>query len=363
MGIGEFFRWWRSELAGMLPDAWRNRFERRHDFLVLTLEGEEVRVARRDNGHSEELGRISPLWPDADARMTSMLRGLNADSTRIEVRVPSEKMLVKQIQLPLAAEENLHQVLGFEMQRQTPFRAEQVYYNHKIKARDAKSQKLNVELSLVPRIVVTPVLDLLADWGLVPTPPERQSPKSRGPESNGRFFFSPGEIAQQSSNRLNRGLLALNLILLICVIAVPLVQQQGYIRNLRAHFDEVRAAAATASELRERIDAHQAQADYLFRHKAEQLTSVELLEELSRRLPDDTWLFRTEIRDGKVHLQGTSTRASALIAVLEDSKYFEDVRFASPVTQDGASGRERFYLSATVVSRPATADKSGSSDS
>ncbi len=79
---------------------------------------------------------------------------------------------------------------------------------------------------------------------------------------------------------------------------------------------------------------------------------MELLEELSARLPDDTWLFRAEVRDGKVHLQGTSTGASALIAELENSRFLEDVRFASPVTQDGASGRERFHLSASIVSPP-----------
>ena len=28
MGISAFFSWWRDELAGMLPDAWRRRFER-----------------------------------------------------------------------------------------------------------------------------------------------------------------------------------------------------------------------------------------------------------------------------------------------------------------------------------------------
>jgi general secretion pathway protein L len=72
-------------------------------------------------------------------------------------------------------------------------------------------------------------------------------------------------------------------------------------------------------------------------------------------LPDDTWLFRAEIRDGKVHLQGTSSRASALIAGLEASSLLEDVRFASPVTQDGASGRERFHLSALIVATGAGA--------
>jgi general secretion pathway protein L len=128
---------------------------------------------------------------------------------------------------------------------------------------------------------------------------------------------------------------------------------------LSAQFAEVRAAATTAAGLQQQIDKHSAQSRYLFAYKAERPASVELLEELSRRLPDDTWLFRLEVRDGKVHLQGTSTRASSLIAELEGSAFFQGARFASPVTQDGASGRERFHLSASVVERPAVDEAAG----
>jgi general secretion pathway protein L len=346
MGIGEFFSWWRAELAGMLPDAWQRRFERRQHTLLLTLDGDELRVERADHGRFEELGRVDTTLPDAGERLAAMLSELKAESTRVEVSVPSKKMLMKQIQLPLAAEENLHQVLGFEMQRQTPFRAEQVYYNYRVRARRPETQKLIVQLFVVPRMVVAQALDLVADWDLVPAPAESDSSRS-----DGNFTFVPGDIVRRPSSRLNHGLLALNLVLLGCVIAIPLVQQQRNVEILRARLDEIRTAAASAVELRERIDAHVARAQYLFGHKAEQPTSVELLEELSQRLPDHTWLFRAEIRDGSVHLQGMSTRASALIAELEDSDYFKDVHFASPVTQDGATGRERFHLSASVVMR------------
>lgn len=356
MGIGAFFSWWRDELAGMLPYAWRRRFERRHDVLLLTLLDDEVRISRRDNGRLEELGSISTTLPNASERMAAMLSGLKVESTRVEVAVPSNKLLVKNIQLPLAAEENLRQVLGFEMQRQTPFRAEQVYFNYRVSARRPESQQIAVQLCVVPRTVVERVLDFLADWDLVPAADKSNDEQG---QAEGVFAFVPSEAAQRPSSRLNRGLLALNLVLLVCVVAIPLVQQQRHLDQLRARFDEVRAAATAASGLQERIDKHSAQSRYLFGYKAERPAAVELLEELSLRLPDDTWLFRVEVRDGKVHLQGTSTRASSLIAELEGSPFFQDARFASPVTQDGASGRERFHLSASVVKRPTVGASAG----
>ena len=344
MGMAEFLRWWRSELAGMLPEGWRRRLGRRHATVSLAPTDAEVRVSRRENGRLEELGRFSTNLPDAAERAAAILGGLEAGSTRVEVDVPADKLLVKQVQLPLAAEENLRQVLGFEMQRQTPFRAEQVYFNFRITARRAQSRQLAVQLSVVPRTVVDDVLAPLADWQLVPEKGDA------GSDQDSRVFaFVPADAGQRSASGLYRALLVLNLALLVAVVAVPLVQQQRYLEQLRERLAEVRVAATTASDLQQRIDQHQARSRYVFAQKAGKPASVELLEELSRRLPDDTWLFRVEARDGKVYLQGTSSGASSLIAELEDSRLFEDVRFASPVTQDGASGRERFHLSASVV--------------
>jgi len=356
VGIGEFFGWWRSELSGMLPDAWRRRFEGRHDTVVLSPVGDEVRVSRRDNGHLEELGRIDTALPDAAERVAAIVGRLKAGSTRVEVAVPAEKLLIKQVRLPLAAEENLGQVLGFEMQRQTPFRAEQVYFDYRVTARSPQSQQLAVRLSVVPRTMLAGVLSPLVDWDLVPVQGDGKTD-----EDDLVFAFAPGDAGQRPSSRLYRMLLVLNFVLVVAVVAIPLLHQQRDLDELRARLAEVRAAAAAASDLRQRIDQHQARSRYLFAQKTGQPASVELLEELSRRLPDDTWLFRVDVRDGKVTLQGTSTRASALIAELEDSRFLEDVRFASPVTQDGASGRERFHLSAGVVA-PATTSLAGSSE-
>jgi general secretion pathway protein L len=352
--VATFFGWWRAELFGMLPDAWRRRFEGRHDTVLLSPMGDEVRISRRDNGRVEELGRIDTALPDAAERMAVTLGRLKAGSTRVEVAVPPEKLLTKQIRLPLAAEENLGQVLGFEMRRQTPFRAEQVYFNYRVTARRPQSQQLDVRLSVVPRTMLDVVLGPLVDWDLVPVQGDAKTD-----EDGLVFAFAPGDAGQRPSSRLYRVLLMLNLVLVVAVVAIPLLQQQRDLDELRARLAEVRAAATTASDLQQRIDQHQARSRYLFAQKTWRPASVELLEELSLRLPDDTWLFRVDVRDGKVTLQGTSTRASALIAELEDSRFLEDVRFASPVTQDGASGRERFHLSAGVVA-PATSSLAGS---
>ena len=53
--------------------------------------------------------------------------------------------------LPIAAEDNLRQVLAFEMDRQTPFKADQVYFDYRLGEREAAARNLQVELIVVPR--------------------------------------------------------------------------------------------------------------------------------------------------------------------------------------------------------------------
>lgn len=355
MSIGQFFQWWGAELASMLPRALRRRLERRHDTLRLTLEGTQAVVLERDDERLVEMGRVSLEAPDAREAMQGVVRRFAAHATRVEVAVPADRLLVKEIRLPLAAEENLAQVLGFEMQRHTPFRAEQVYFNHRVTARDPAAQMLAVRVALAPRASVQPLLGLLGDWGL-----EQADARSRDDGDDGVLEFVSRDFDRSAASGLNRALIALNAALLAAVVAIPLIQQQRLLDDLRVRLDASRDAAKAAVALEERIAAERERIAFLHRAKTMHPAVVELIESLSRRLPDDTWLYRLELREGRIEFQGTSSAASALIAALEASGAFEDVRFGSPVTQDAGDGRERFHVSARIAPRaPAARESSG----
>jgi len=74
--------------------------------------------------------------------------------------------------------------------------------------------------------------------------------------------------------------------------------------------------------------------------------TIALIDEMSRILPDDTWLTRVDIAGREIQVQGQSLSAAALIELLEKSPVFENVRFRSPVTQVPRTEAERFHLSA-----------------
>jgi Tfp pilus assembly PilM family ATPase/Tfp pilus assembly protein PilN len=57
-----------------------------------------------------------------------------------------------------------------------------------------------------------------------------------------------------------------------------------------------------------------------------------LLQELSRKLPKDTWVTRISIKRDQVEVQGYSASASKLIPLLEGSSFFKDTQFKGSVT-------------------------------
>ncbi len=85
--------------------------------------------------------------------------------------------------------------------------------------------------------------------------------------------------------------------------------------------------------------------------KREHFTVMELLNEVTKLLPDDTWVLQFGRRDAQMTVSGYSVRPSALIAILEDSEMLNQVKFSSPVTAEPRVGKERFNISTIVTKK------------
>jgi general secretion pathway protein L len=79
---------------------------------------------------------------------------------------------------------------------------------------------------------------------------------------------------------------------------------------------------------------------------------LEIVNEVTRILPDDTWINQLDIKEQEVQIQGQSTSAAALIPSIESSEILQNARFRSPVTKMPGSSTERFHISADVARSP-----------
>src|SRR5271167_2333068 len=124
--VREFFAWWSGQLAELLPQGLRRTALTAVDAMVIKPIGplgrgiEAVAIGLRRNGKETPLGRFG-------LGATDLAELPRATGRTTVLRLREQDVLGKTVTLPLAAERELDQVLGFEMDRETPLKAEEIY--------------------------------------------------------------------------------------------------------------------------------------------------------------------------------------------------------------------------------------------
>ena len=83
--------------------------------------------------------------------------------------------------------------------------------------------------------------------------------------------------------------------------------------------------------------------EYLERLWRGQAPTLEILREVTERIPRDAWIQDFSYDEKGVKLYGYADSASELIPILEKSPLFRDVVFLSTITK-GRDGKERFRI-------------------
>jgi general secretion pathway protein L len=339
--------WWLRELAGLVPQRMRNQDRRERRSSVLTFGAQKSVVLLRTAEGERTLGSVDTDAPDHDQRLGEVLKQAKRRERSVTVRLSDELGLCKILDLPLAAKDDLGQVLRFEMDRLTPFRADEVCFAHRVLGSDARNRRLSVELQLAPKREIERALQAAQRFGLAPTRIEL----ARGAEGAEALNLLSGESGHSTrKGRLSRALALLALVLAISAVAIPLQRQRATVAELESQVAAARADAEESLAMRDRLGFLTKSAQFLLAEKTRHPLVVEVLDELTRLVPDQAHLIQLELRDQTVELHGFASTASDLIGLLDESPLFKAPQFRSPVTQDRRSGAERFHISVELAS-------------
>jgi general secretion pathway protein L len=236
-------------------------------------------------------------------------------------------------------------VLSFEMDRETPFKSEELYWNHRITAVDRQNGRLSVRLLLLPKANLDPLLADLAAVGIRP----RRVEIADGPD---RGFYVPlngdGNREHHPSNRLLWPAAACCAALAIAAVVTPFARQEIALASLEREIKVSRAAAAEAESLRQEIDRLSGSAGFIESERDKAGRPLAVVAAATRILPDDTYLTEMELRQRKLTLSGRSAGAARLIGALAADGEFRNPGFSAPVTRLEALHAELFTINAEV---------------
>ena len=353
-GTGGFLSWWGHALAAWLPPRMRQLLGMDRGRVLLQVEGNGLRLRLQRGDGIIDLGSaplLSDLEPGSDP-LASVL-GLRLSDLPRWLLLPSASSLRRRLPLPPAAADRLRDVVGFEIERQTPFPADAVAFDARVIGR-RDDGPIDAELIVVPRAALDPQLA-----GLGPVAPLLSGIDVAGTDG------TPLEVnllppAQRRRSRdpwltWNLAFAAAAVLALALALWLVLVNR----REAAAQFDATVARQAPSAQ---RVAAQQQELNaliegqgFLQRTRSAYPTAVEVMDELSRLLPDGTYLEKLAIEGDRLTLIGLSNEAPALIGRLQNSKLWRSPALAGALQTDPTTRKDRFTLTAEIG--PPAADR------
>lgn len=347
--VGTFFAWWVEELRLALPERWQEKLRHNTRNLAVVLEHGEAELYSDENHRLKPIGTL-PNAQDRGLRrqqLDDIREQQELEDTPPLLMLDVASVLAREVSLPLATESNLAQVLTFEMDRQTPFKASAVYFDWRILERNSASGQLRLKLYVVPRAEVDESVKRLADSGIELAGVDvRENDRSLG------LNLLPEDARHKTVNtraRVNFALAGTALALLIAAMAFSLYLRDHQVRELEDAIAEVRGEALQVDAVRKQIEGASEAAGFLAMRRAESPLAVELLADITRILPDDTYLDRLVIGRNNVQMQGKSRNAQQLIERVNESPYMSAAAFRGSTRLDARSGLEIFEINAQVT--------------
>ena len=135
------------------------------------------------------------------------------------------------------------------------------------------------------------------------------------------------------------------------------IRYTNELNTVNAEIRKRRPEVVALEKLQKRRDDCCKEMSELDQIRSAEISKVEILQELTRLLPETTWIWNLKYNGKEIELSGFADSASDLIPLLDKSPLFERVEFMAPVTQemqmrgDGNKVKERFKIKAKIERR------------
>ncbi len=316
------WRWWLAELRACMPEQLQ-------------------RLMVRDAAERLHLWPFTAPVPEMPTTVQHVLL------------LPPSAVMVQTLQMPLAAARDLHTVVGYELDRLTPFDRSQLYFVARQEHR--RGAVIDVILVAILRERLDAILDQCAAQSL------RPSMVDVGLDQKSRLNVDLLPASQRPRlPRNNRGLRGKLIWLCLGLLAVAMLLWLNDRQRLLAQMEQTvqaqKSQVAQIQAIRQQLANTLGAANYLIERKSKHPPLVTLLAELTTCLPSDTWIEQLEINGlGEVSFSGQSAKASALIARIKECHSLVNARFQGVIQPDVQTGKDHFSLNAEMRQEAANA--------
>lgn len=335
----------RHEFLSMLPASWQEILGANDRRLCIRVQGEQLHLFSANDGRLSELGSLPS--DDESLLRKCLARFQQQKNAPRYLLLDNKQVLRRMLTLPLSAESKLREVVSFEIDRQTPFTQDQIYFEARVISRNLQSKQCQVELIVLPKQALEKNLKTL---GVLAADLSGADVLEDNLQTlNVNLLPSTLRIAHSSQNFwLNLGLALAGTALLVFAMNQVLNNREQVQQGWEQKVAVAKTQAKAANVFREQLKRAGKAEIFLEKFRSSQPAMLTLINDLTKRIPDDTALDKISVNEGRLVLVGQSKQAAALVGQLQGSPYISSPALAGAVQPDTRTNRDRFTLTATV---------------
>ncbi len=279
------------------------------------------------------------IAPDDAARLAPLL-----SRARVELVLRPDRFLFRPLQLPRRATDFLEGIIRAQIDRLTPWSAAEAAFGW-LPSADAGGDRMTVTIAATARGLLSPYVEAIR--GLDVEAVIISTPAPEGHAATIRVLEQKIEGAVEA-RRMRRGLtVAVVGLAAVCVASIILSSIVGSVLDSRRE-EIVQKISERRAVLEPDGDANSAASLALQQKKHATPASVLVYDELSRILPDNTYLTEMRIEGDKLQIVGLSPDAPELIHLMEKSPHFTHAAFFAPTTRTPSESRQHFFIEAHI---------------
>ena len=348
--LKEIFAWWSARMLECLPESLRH-FDIASDAALIVAVTDAgaplaVRVSQLRQ-RREEPARDFVLDEHGQLALAALSQRTRHRGVRL--RLPDSCLLERSLVLPLVADRDLAGVLHHEIDRITPFRADEIFWQFAVEQRDRAKGRMTIRLSLVPKAPWQAHLMALVAAGVPATTIEL-------PQSGRRIDVDRHMSRRERWDRHRQwGVAGLFGVMAVVAVVLPFVTQALALHSVDQQIASLRPDLAKAEALRQQIANGTTGIDAIAAEEARTGDVLAVLAAVTDALPDDTYLTSLSLRQGHLSLSGQSTAAAQLIGTLSGQHLLRNTAFDAPITRSDQAKLDIFSIRADLVgsgSRP-----------
>jgi len=349
MQIAAILRRWIESLATVFV-AWHERRREQHA-LTIAFENQHV-IVRGAAGPNTTRSDIR-----AGQKVLADLAG-RARNSFVILEFPADKVVRRNIAVPAGAQKFLSGVVRNQLERLSPWPLSNVAYGFNGEASGENASVVDVRILMASRTDIDAFRHRLAALGVQVDRIVATDSSAESADKPARSVTLWSRLTDASHDRLERTSRLIGIGIGVTVAVSMCLSLWAFISTGLVR-DESENIAASTKALQRQVQGGQTlsstasspPAERVWLLKETSLSSVILLEALSRALPDSAYLTEIRLENTTLRMTGLADDAPGLLAPLEQSGHLTGVHFFSPTTR-GPDGKSfRFSIEAHVEPR------------